>query len=166
VRDERSVAADEIGVGRPAATQEGGRVMKRMLALVVVVVVAAIVAMAGPATATGSRGALHVTKECSQYDGTVGSFCTITSSNIDAITSGMRVVYQQAPGGGVLDADVVLSSEPGNAAFGHVLLDLTTARGRVTLSGGTGEFAGFQAWANVSVDKDGVWHWRGIYSFT
>jgi hypothetical protein len=140
--------------------------MKRMLALVVVVAVAALVAMSGSATATNLRGALHVTKECSQYNGTVGSFCTITSSNIDTIQPGMRVVYLQAPSVDALDADIELSSEPGNIAFGHVLLDLTTARGRVTLSGGTGEFAGFEAWANVSVDKAGVWHWRGVYSFT
>ena len=28
---------------------------------------------------------LHVTKECSQNDGDAGDFCTITSSNINAI---------------------------------------------------------------------------------
>jgi hypothetical protein len=140
--------------------------MKRTLALVVAVAVAALVVTAGPSTAKGRRGALHVTKECSQYDGTVGSFCTITSSNINEIQPGMKVVYLQAPANGMLDADIVLSFEHGSAAYGHVLLDLTTAEGRVTLSGGTGRFARFQAKAVVSVDSAGVWHWDGAYRFT
>lgn len=140
--------------------------MKRTLGLAVAVVVATIVATAGPATATARSGELHVTKECSQYDGTVGSFCTITSSNINTIRPGMRVTYLQAPAEGVLDADIVLSFEHGSAASGHVLLDLTTAQGRVTFSGGTGRFTHFTADAVVSVDSAGVWHWDGTYSFT
>ena len=37
-------------------------------------------------------GDLHLTKECSQYTGEAGSFCTITSSNIDEITAGTKVI--------------------------------------------------------------------------
>ena len=107
-----------------------------------------------------------MTKECSQYDGTVGSFCTITSSNINAIKPGMMVVYLRAPANGVLDTDIVLSFGHGSAAFGHVVLDLTTLQGRVTFSGGTGRFACFEADAVVSVDPAGVWHWDGTHSFT
>ena len=39
----------------------------------------------GPATAwafSDQSGNLHVTKECSQYTGAAGSFCTITSSQV------------------------------------------------------------------------------------
>ena len=104
--------------------------------------------------ATQRSGALHVTKECSEYNGTVGSFCTITSSNISAIKRGMRVVYLQTPGDGVLDSDIVLSSGHGPAAFGHVVLDLSTAQGRVTISGGNAKFRGFQADVVVSVDRE------------
>ncbi len=139
--------------------------MKRILALVFAVV-AGIVATAGSATATERSGALHVTKECSQYDLTVGSFCTITSSNIHAIKPGMRAVYLAAPANGVLDSDLVLSFGHGSAAFGHVLLDFTKLQGRVTFSGGTGKFTGFHAEADVSLDSTGVWHWDGTYSFT
>ncbi len=142
------------------------RVKRRTSMPVLAVAVAATVGAAGSATATARSGALHVTKECSQYDGTVGSFCTITSSNISIIKPGMRVVYLQAPANGVLDADIVLTSDAGVAANGHVLLDLTTAQGRVTLSGGTGRFAQFEADAVVSVDSAGVWHWDGKYRFT
>jgi hypothetical protein len=138
--------------------------MKRRLAVVLVVAVAAIAGTAGSATATKS-GELHVTKECSQYDGTVGSFCTITSSNVPAIRAEMRVVYLQVPANGVLDADIVLTAKGRSVAFGHVLLDLTTAQGSVTLSGETAQHT-FSADAVVSVDADGVWHWDGTYAVT
>jgi hypothetical protein len=138
--------------------------MKGILALVLVVVVAASAATAG-AKPTPTSGRLHVTKECSQYNGTVGSFCTIVSANIDAIKPGMRVVYFSAPSDGMLDADIVLSSADGDEANGHVVLDLAKAKGRVTLAGGTGVFANFQASAKVSLDSSGAWHWDGSYSF-
>lgn len=142
--------------------------MKRTLALVFAFVAAGVLATAtaGSAAAAARSGALHVTKECSHYDFTAGSFCTITSSNIQAIKPGMRVVYFAAPANGVLDSNLVLSSARGSAAFGHVRLDFTTLRGRVTFSGGTGRFTGFHADTVVSLDSTGVWHWDGTYGFT
>lgn len=141
--------------------------MKRILVLFSAVAAAGLLATTSAAMhATPRSGALHVTKECSQYDGSVGSFCTITSSNINAIKPGMRVVYLQAPVNGVLNSDIVLSFPHGSAASGHVVLDLSALQGRVTLSGGTGKFAGFQADVVVSLDSRGVWHWDGTYSFT
>jgi len=140
--------------------------MNRITAIVLAVLAAGIVATTGSAGSAARSGALHVTKECSHYDGTVGSFCTITSSNINAIRPGMRAVYLGALAGGMLDADLVLSSEHGSAATGHVVLDLTAAHGHVTFAGGTGTFAGFEADAVVSLDAHGVWHWDGTYSFT
>ena len=108
-----------------------------------------------------------MTKECSQYDGQAGSFCTITSSNIPQIKPGMRVVYFQAFGQNGLNSDLVLSRGHGSTALGHVVLNATTSR--ITFSGGTGAFAGFHADAVVSVvsvDGADVWHWDGTYSFT
>src|SRR5512135_3197099 len=65
-----------------------------------VVAAAAILALslAVPAVSAASprSGDLHITKECSQYTGAAGDFCTITSSNINAIKVGSRVVYAQA----------------------------------------------------------------------
>ena len=112
-------------------------------------------------------GELHVTKECSQYSGQAGSFCTITSSNIPWIRAGMRVVYADPANFSTLtlDTDVVLSAGHGSAADGHVILNLQTARGTVTFDGGTGAFAKFHGSAIVTVDRDGVWHWDGTYSF-
>ena len=139
---------------------------RRLVRMLVVVSAVAVVGVAATAGSAKQRtGALHVTKECSQYNGTVGSFCTITSSDLNAIDPGMRVVYLAVPSGGVLDADIVLSSEHGSAAHGHVLLNLTTRQGHVTFAGGTGRFTWFNADAAVSVDSEGVWHWDGTYSF-
>jgi hypothetical protein len=140
--------------------------MKRSFIMLVAVAAAGVVAVVGSAQATPRSGALHVTKECSDYHGAVGEFCTITSSNIPWIKSGMRVVYLAPLVNGNLDADIVLSREHGSAAFGHVVLNLTTAQGHVTISGGTGKLAGFEADADVSLDSKGVWHWDGTYSFT
>lgn len=141
----------------------GGRVAG-LIAVLSLVIVSAIVATAGSAASTDRGRALHVTKQCSDppYDGTVGSFCTITSSNISIIKPGMRVVYLKALGEGVLDSDVALGFGDGTA-LGHVVLDLETASGPITFSAGTGKFRNFRARAAVSVDADGVWHWDGTY---
>ena len=139
--------------------------MKKLLVLVAAV--ALFVPLTAVSAASPRSGQLHVTKECSQYDGQAGSFCTITSSNIPQIKPGMRVVYFQAFGQNGLDSDVVLSRVHGSGAFGHVVLNGTTSR--ITFSGGTGAFAGFHADAVVSVvsvDGADVWHWDGTYSFT
>jgi hypothetical protein len=120
--------------------------MKKLLMLV------AGVALLAPLTALSASsprsGELHVTKECSHYTGAAGSFCTITSSNLNAIRSGSRVVYASAVGAstpGVLDSDLVIDGPGNNTAYGHVVLDLSTDSGIVTFSGGTGEFTHFRA---------------------
>src|SRR5687768_16499497 len=91
------------------------------------------------------RGDLHVTKECSEYFGRAGEFCTITSSNLKQIEVGSRVVYAEAAGATSLDSDVVLDPPgPGNnEAFGHRALEFATGRGVCTFSGGTGKFTHF-----------------------
>ena len=141
--------------------------IKAIFGLLLATVVAGAFAVASSAGTTGSSprsGALHVTKECSEYHGLAGQFCTITSSNIPQIKRGMRVVYLQPLGQNGLDSDIVLSRGHGSAAFGHVVLNATTRR--VTFSGGTGAFASFRADVEVSADAHGVWYWDGTYSFT
>jgi hypothetical protein len=139
------------------------------VAAVTVVLLALLVgsstALADPASPRA--GALHVTKECSEYQGQAGQFCTITSSNIPWIKAGMRVVYEDAANFTtlMLDTDVVLSAGHGSAANGHVTLNLASKVGTVTFDGGKGAFAKFHGSADVTVDGDGVWHWDGTYSF-
>jgi hypothetical protein len=143
--------------------------MKRTLVFVIIVAVAGIAATVGSATATVRSGALHVTKECSQYAGGAGEFCTITSSNVQVIRPGMRVIYASAvdPSSGVLDSDLVIDGPGHNDAFGHVVLHLATLSGVVTLSGGTGTFAHFHAGPlTVACPAFPACSWDGPYAFT
>jgi hypothetical protein len=146
--------------------------MKRMFVLILAVAMAAGFAAASHvrsvAASSPRSGVLHVAKECSAYTGLAGSFCTITSSNLNAIDVGSRIVYAQAAGAASLDSDIVLDTGHGNnTASGHVTLDFASGSGLVTFSGGTGRFTGFQASAVVSFDPaTGLWHWDGAYSFS
>ena len=68
---------------------------KAIFGLLLAVVMVAAFATAGAAENTGTprSGELHVTKECSEYSGQPGGFCTITGSNLNAIDAGMKVIY-------------------------------------------------------------------------
>jgi hypothetical protein len=113
-------------------------------------------------------GALRIMKECTQYSGAAGSFCTITSSNIPAIPVGARVLYDQAAGipANMLDSNVVLDAGDGNWATGRCTLSLQTGVGICTFSDGAGRLAGFEARVDVAPPSDGInWPWRGTYQF-
>ncbi len=113
------------------------------------------------AASSPRTGDIQVTKECSQNAGLAGQFCTITSSNVDAIEVGARVIYSRARSAG-LDSDVILEPPgPGNnRAFGHCTLIApvcSLGRDGSSTSGGTGILCRWVAWANFS--------WTGTYSF-
>lgn len=141
--------------------------MKR---IIVVLVLAAVIAATAGFARPQRSGTLHVTKECSSYDPTTtGSFCTITSSNINAIRAGMRVVYASAAdlNAGTLDSDLVLDGPGHNTAFGHVVLDLRTLTGVVTFAGGTGRFTHFHAGPlAVACPAFPDCSWDGPYGFS
>jgi hypothetical protein len=144
------------------------RNMTKLFGLLLAIVVTGAVAAASSAANTASpprSGALHVTKECSQYTGQAFSFCTITSSNIEEITVGSKVVYLQAPGSTSLDSDIVLVVGPGNYALGHVTLDFATGTGEVRLAGGAGRFDSFRAKVAVAALGGPDWAWDGKYRF-
>src|SRR5262245_38186168 len=120
-------------------------------------------------SASGRSGFLRVDKECSEYKGQPGQFCTITSSNISAITPGSKVIYTQPWNipAGVLDSNVLLDAGGGNRAVGRCTLDFATGLGLCTFSDGTGSLAGFQARVDVTPPSspEDDWHWRGTYEF-
>lgn len=141
--------------------------LRAMLSLLLATVLTGALASASSAAAgspQSSRG-LHLTKECSKYTGLADSFCTITSSNVEAITVGSRVVYLQPAGTTSLDSDIVLVVGPGNYALGHVTLDFAAGAGTVTIRGGTGHFTSFHAKATVSALGGPEWAWVGTYRF-
>jgi len=123
------------------------------------------------AAATSPRsGDVHIQKECHEYTGLAGGFCTITSSNLAEIPVGTKVIYLADKGATLLETDVVLDPPgPGaNVAFGHVHLDLVAKIGVATFAGGTGKFTWFTATVavtpNAAVTRG--WFWEGTYSFT
>lgn len=163
-----------LGVGLASASRGEMRRIRnigpaRRLPVVAAAAILAL-ALAVPAVAASSprSGDLHVTKECSQYTGAAGGFCTITSSNINEIKVGSRVVYAQAADfvSRTVDSDITIVRQGHSTAYGHVILDLVTGTGTVTFSGGTGEFLGFTASADVTHAGGPNWAWDGTYSFS
>ena len=110
-------------------------------------------------------GNVHVTKECSGFNGLAGSFCIIKSSSIDAIEVDSKILYLQPDQlFSAAGSDVVLDPPgPGNnTASGHCSLAL----GVCSFSGGTGKFTWFKATIDVSHNDDySLWYWEGTYSF-
>jgi hypothetical protein len=143
--------------------------MKRLLVLAAALATAASLSIGVAASAPSRRtGALHLEKDCSNYTGAPGDYCTIVSSNVGAITVGSRVYYLEALQGDTYDGDVMLYTGHGNAAFGHCKVNYTTATGRCTLTGGVGRFDGFHANVVVSADPANPAAgalWDGTYSF-
>jgi hypothetical protein len=142
--------------------------MKRIIGLILVAAVAGSVAVAshaGTAKSSSRSRALHVTKECSQYFGQPGEFCTIVTSNVSAITPGSKVFYFEAATANGVDSDLAVYAGPGNVGLGHVVLPGTT--GVVTLRGGRGAFRGFLARVVVTQDAQdpNLWHWDGTYRY-
>jgi hypothetical protein len=141
--------------------------------LAIVGLLAGVAALApGTTSVSASFGGgrfLHVDKECSEYQGLPGQFCTVTFSDIPEIAPGAKVVYTQPAGipAGMLDSNVVLDAEEGSRAIGRCTLDFATGLGLCTFSDGTGDLAGFYARVEVSPpgSEGDDWHWRGTYGF-
>ena len=125
--------------------RHGGGIRTTRVAMLVAVAFALVLAV--PALAAAPRsGILHLTKECSQYTGEAGSFCTVTSSNLKAIPVGTKdVAIDAAAADGSLDTDLVFYTRGANAAFGHLVICGPCEVGTVTFDGGTGEFKKFHA---------------------
>ena len=142
-----------------------------VVAASLLVVAASVLAVTASAQ-SGARAdhrtrAFHLTKTCppSQYQGQIGGYCTVTSSNVAAITVGTKIFYAQAAGPSSLDSDVIVYAGPRNTATGHCALDFTTGLGRCTLSGGTGTLDGIHARVDVSYVSGYDWAWDGTYRF-
>jgi hypothetical protein len=149
------------------------RAPTRVLVVATSLVVVAASTLAVTASAqSGARanhraGPLHVTKECppSQYQGQIGGYCTVTSSNVAAITVGTKIFYAQAAGPTSLDSDIILYAGSRNTATGHCALDFATGLGRCRLFGGTGTLEGIRARVDVSYLGGYDWAWDGTYRF-
>lgn len=112
-------------------------------------------------------GTFTAHKNCSQYSGLAGGFCTLTESSLKQIEDGTRVIYASAPTATQVSSDITLvAPTPGNnVAFGHVELNRVTRTGTATFSGGTGKFEHFSATVAITWISPMNWSWDGTYSF-
>ncbi len=138
-----------------------------LVASAAIISVAALALVPAVSASSPRTGALHLTKECSNYTGAAGDYCTIVSSNVNAIKVGSRVYYLEALDGDSFDGDVMLYAGHGNAAFGHCRVNVATVVGRCKFTGGVGRFEAFRANVVVSADptSDLGALWDGTYSF-
>jgi hypothetical protein len=119
-----------------------------------------------PLSATPEPGrTLHITKECTEWVGNPGDWCTVTVSNVGRLPVGSRIYYDQAAGipAGLLDSNIVIDAGNGNRAVGRCTLDLATGLGLCTISDGTGELAGFEARVAVTCPGGPDCDWDGTY---
>ena len=71
---------------------------RRLFLVVAAAAVVALIAFAPSVAASPRSGHLQITKECSEYTGQAGSFCTFVSSNIKAIPTGAGSTTPRRPG--------------------------------------------------------------------
>jgi hypothetical protein len=128
---------------------------------------AALTFSASAASSQKATKAFHATKDCSGFTGLAGAFCTIRSSNVEAVKPGSKIFYFQVASKTALDSDMALYVGPGSVATGHCLLRLATGTGLCTMANGTGTLAGFHARVRVTADTSipDLWHWDGTYGF-
>jgi hypothetical protein len=127
-----------------------------------------------PSASSRKSGALHLTKECSEYTALAGSFCTITKSNLKEITVGTREFALKDADlvAGTLNSDGLLYVRDGEIALNHCDISNIFATkgviGSCTFSGGIGHLSGFHAKVVVSVNKDdpNKADFDGTYSFS
>ena len=134
-----------------------------------------------PSVAASNEGGgqLHLTKNCSNYTGLAGSYCTVTSSNLPEIPIGSTVFYTQATtaapesGSIAFDSNVVLFVGFGDWTVGRCTLDSRQYPGNYglcTFSNGLGPLARFTARVKVSPFQNTPtnvdYNFDGTYSFT
>jgi hypothetical protein len=144
--------------------------MRSVRGLLVVAGTFLAIAVLAPWASANSLHPFHLKKECSEFAGTVPSFCTITSANVPAIPSGTKVFYLGPVLGNpttdpnFISSNAIITDGNGNTASGYCIL-LASAAGMCAFREGTGMLTGFHASVNVTIDSNGIWHWDGTYLF-
>ena len=143
------------------------RSVRRIVVLACTVV--AIAAFAPAVSANSTPMPIHLTKDCSTYDGEIPSLCTILSSDLSLLPSGTKVWYQGPilTNNYFLSSNMLLESTTGATASGYCIFDARAiARaGLCTFWTGTGSLSGFTAILHVTIDDAGTWHLDGEYYF-
>ena len=146
--------------------------IRSLLAVTGAILAFAVLAPPASQAAPTAFAPLTVSKECSEFTGSVPSFCTIIDSNFQALIKTHVRYYGPALGsnGQFVSSTVVLDAGPGSGsnagtALGHCIVYIAAGpAGMCSFNGGDGALAGFRAIVKVTVDMDGIWHWEGVES--
>ena len=124
--------------------------------------------LAPTVAANSSPLPLHQTKDCGSFTGVAPTYCTLKTSNVDAIPVGSKIWYlgPVLSNSHFVSSNVVLDSGGGNTATGYCIFIGKTSTGLCTFWGGTGTLAGYTAMIDVTIDDTGLWHWDGTYFFS
>lgn len=110
----------------------------------------------------------HLKKECSEFTGSIPSFCTVTSANVPAIPPGAKVIYfgpvlgDGSTNPNFLSSNAVITDGHGNTTSGYCIV-LANNVGTCAFREGAGTLTGFRMSAKVTVDANGIWRWDGTY---
>lgn len=109
---------------------------------------------------------LHLVKECSQFTGKPGDFCSVTKSDLAAIPVGSKIFYFDSDQvSAILSSAIVLDAGNGALAIGHCSVNNPEATGTCTFSAGSGALQGLRALVTLTADTNGTdYHWDGIYT--
>ena len=98
--------------------------MRSVRGLLVVAGTFLAIAVLAPWASANSLHPFHLKKECSEFAGSVPSFCTITSANVPAIPSGTKVSPGTVLGNPTTDpnfisSNAIITDGNGNTASGY-----------------------------------------------
>lgn len=108
---------------------------------------------------------LHLVKECSQFVGKPGDFCSVIKSDLAAIPVGSKIYYFDSNQvSAILSSSIVLDAGNGSLAIGHCSVNNPEATGTCTFSAGSGALQGLRALVTLTADANGTdYHWDGGY---
>lgn len=141
------------------------RSMRRFLVLAGAIL--ALSAGASTATASSTPHPVHMTKDCSSYNGVAPTYCVIRESDLAVVPKGTKVWYTGPvlTNTSFLSSNVLLDPENGSTATGYCIFETRTSTGLCTFWKGTGVLTGFTAVIDVSIDASGLWKFDGTYYF-
>ncbi len=134
------------------------------------VIAGAILALsvgAPAASASSTPHPVHMTKDCSSYNGVAPTYCVIKESDLDVVPKGTKVWYTGPvlTNAYFLSSNVMLDPQNGSTATGYCIFETRTSTGLCTFWKGTGALTGFTAVIDVSIDAAGLWNFDGTYYF-
>lgn len=130
---------------------------------------AILAGLAAPSLAHAEEPAmqpLHLVKECSQFTGKPGDYCSVIKSDLAAIPAGSKIFYFGPHlNSTILSSSILIDAGNGCTAIGYCNVNNPEATGTCSFWAGSGTLQGFQALLTLTADPNGTdYHWDGSYA--